>query len=49
MVDWSTKADPAHCLCQSCFEVQLLKLYPQLRIEGDKIMGIRLKTPEEKA
>lgn len=34
-------------LCETCFFEVLLIEYPELRIEGDKVIGIRLKTAEE--
>lgn len=40
------KADPAMALCERCFFDALLAEYPQLRIEGDKVIGIGLRATD---
>jgi hypothetical protein len=40
-VEW--RANPEMCLCQQCFVAKLQEVFPGVRVEGDHIVGIRLK------
>jgi hypothetical protein len=40
-VEWDAK--PEMCLCQGCFVEKLVEVFPGVRVEGDRIIGVRLK------
>jgi hypothetical protein len=42
-VEWPVKARPDMCLCEECFIVKIKEVCPGIRVEGDRIIGLRLR------